>query len=104
MPTFLPSHPLALHLLTFLFFKIFVLIRVHPLPAIALAQARRAGWFPLSSFLIPISYFWLPHYVVFDDPGKPDFQRKKNDHILSGADTPSSDSPFRITFRTASTR
>jgi hypothetical protein len=25
------------------------------LPAIALAQARRAGWFPLSSFLFPIS-------------------------------------------------
>jgi hypothetical protein len=30
------------------FFKIFVFIRVIPLPAIALAQARRAGWFPLS--------------------------------------------------------
>ena len=48
MPTFLPSHLLALHLLTFLFFKIFVFIRFHPLPAIALAQARRAGWFSLS--------------------------------------------------------
>ena len=42
----------------FLVFKIFVFIRVHPLPAIALAQARRAGWFSLSlvtSFLFPIS-------------------------------------------------
>ena len=62
MQTFLPSHFPVLHLLTSLFFKTFVFIRVHPLPAIALAQARRAGWFPLSlvaSFLFPISYSWL---------------------------------------------
>ena len=44
MPTFLPSHLLAFHFLTFLFFKIFVLIRVHP-------------WFPLSSFLFSLSYY-----------------------------------------------
>jgi len=56
MPTFLPSHFLTFLLFTFLFFKIFVFIRVHPLPAIALAQARRRGGFPypLFSFLFPI--------------------------------------------------
>gem|GEM_PF-2405626 len=57
MLTFLPSHLLALHFLIFLFFKTFVFICVHSLPAIALAQARRAGWFPLSSFLFSLSYF-----------------------------------------------
>ena len=58
--TFALSHILALHLLTSLFFKTFVFIRVHPLPAIALAQARRAGWFPDSSFLFSLSYFLFP--------------------------------------------
>jgi len=40
--TFPPSDLLSLHFLTLLFFKIFVFIRVHL-------------WFPLSSFLFPVS-------------------------------------------------
>jgi len=61
MPTLLPSHLLALHLLTFLFFKIVVFICVHPLPANALAQARRAGWFPY--ILSPIFSFLFLTYT-----------------------------------------
>jgi len=56
MPTFLHSCPLPSY------FLIFKNIHVYPLPAIALAQARRARLvprflFPLFSFLFPIFYF-----------------------------------------------
>jgi hypothetical protein len=45
--------------------KIFAFIRVHPLPAITLAQARRAGWF-----------FFIPIHLAAADPKDSGFLRK----------------------------
>jgi len=71
-------------------FLIFQNICVHPLPAIALAQARRAGWFPyaLSSFLFPLFYFLFYWFLEFAFLGyNPDrhFPRHLNDFVAHPA-------------------
>ena len=73
------------------------------------SSERRMNLFPLFSFLFSLSYFLFPisdsgHCDIFDETGKPGFQCKNKYHILSGADTPNSVRPFRITFWIASTR